>query len=163
MDYRTGIGYDIHKLKAGILLRIGGVQIPFSKGLVGHSDGDVLLHALVDAILGGMAEGDIGTHFSDRDPKWKNANSRLFVKHACKIAERKKFAIHFVDCMIIAEEPKLSPYYKEIQRSIADLLSVPISHISVKAKTQERIGEIGKGKAIAAVALATIYQRSAHP
>jgi 2-C-methyl-D-erythritol 2,4-cyclodiphosphate synthase len=160
MDYRTGIGYDIHKLKLGIPLMIGGIQIPYSKGLAGHSDGDVLLHAIVDAILGGMAEGDIGTYFSDRDSKWKNASSKLFIKHAWKIAQKKGFTIQFVDCIIIAEKPKFSPHFKEIRKSLADLLSIPLSRVSVKAKTQEKIGEIGKGKAIAAMAVSTLQKFS---
>jgi 2-C-methyl-D-erythritol 2,4-cyclodiphosphate synthase len=150
IDYRNGIGYDFHRLKKNIPFVLGGVRIPYSKGPLGHSDGDVLLHALVDALLGGIAEGDIGSFFSDHDPRWEKADSKIFVEHARKLVKKKKFSVHFVDAVVLAEKPKLQPYFVAIRKSLSSLLLIPLSRVSLKAKTAEGVGIIGKGDGIAA-------------
>ena len=155
---RVGIGYDIHRLAKGRKLRLGGVAIPFSKGLVGHSDADVVLHAVVDAILGAMAEGDIGSHFSDRDSRYRGADSMTFVQKARETLQKKRFKIENIDCVIVAEEPRLGPFRGKIRRSIASGLGIRIGQVSVKAKTNEGLGPVGQKKAIVCFALAGIIK-----
>src|SRR5204862_2652670 len=121
---RTGIGYDLHRLEEGRPLIIGGMELPFDKGPVGHSDGDVLAHALCDALLGAAGLGDIGTHFPDTDPKWKGANSMLFLEHAKKLLDEKHFAIEHVDAVVITEKPKLGPHFPRMRETLARALSV---------------------------------------
>src|SRR5205814_727182 len=156
LDFRTGIGYDRHLLKPGTGLILGGVTVAFEKSLVGHSDGDVLLHALVDALLGGAALGDIGTHFPDTDARWKGVDSARFVEHACSLLAAQQFEISFVDAIILAEKPKLAPYFTPIRENLARLLTLPLDRLSVKAKTEEGTDAIGEGKAIAAFVAATL-------
>jgi len=159
-DFRTGIGYDRHRLSAGTPLILGGVTIPHEKGLTGHSDADVLIHALVDALLGAAALGDIGTHFPDTDPKWKGAKSEQFLKHAASLLKENGFTISFIDCIILAEKPKLSPYFPSIRKNLSAILNLPLDRISVKAKTEEGLDSIGQELAMAVFASATLVR---HP
>lgn len=147
---RVGFGFDIHRLVEGRSLLLGGVKIPSTKGLLGHSDGDVLLHALCDALLGAVGAGDIGSHFPDSDPKWKGVSSQIFLEKAAELAGRKSLRVENVDAVILAEEPKLGPHRMAIQRSIAQMLRVKDDRINVKAKTMEKLGPIGEGEAMAA-------------
>ena len=147
---RVGMGFDIHRLAEGRSLLLGGVKIPSAKGLLGHSDGDVLLHALTDALLGAVGAGDIGAYFPDSDPKWKGASSQVFLEKAAELAGRKSLRVENVDAVILAEEPKLGPHRMAIQRSIAQMLHVKDDRINVKAKTMEKLGPIGEGEAMAA-------------
>lgn len=153
---RIGIGYDIHPLKKGRKLVLGGVPIPFEKGLDGHSDGDALIHAIVDAVLGALGEGDIGSHFSDKDPKNAAANSLIFLKKARLLLHRHKMSVENLDSIVIAEAPKLGPWKEKMRKSIAAELGVPVSTVSIKAKTNEGFGPIGKGKAIACYAVVSL-------
>lgn len=159
MSTRCGIGYDLHRLAEGRKLIIGGIELPFEKGPVGHSDGDVLAHALCDALLGAAGLGDIGTHFPDTDPKWKGANSLLFLEHAKKLLDEKRFAIEHVDAVVITEKPKLGPHFPKMRIVLAKALGIPPEKIHLKAKTNEGVDAIGRGEAIAAHAVATLSQR----
>ncbi len=156
---RTGIGYDLHRLEEGRPLIVGGIELPFDKGPVGHSDGDVLAHALCDALLGAAGLGDIGTHFPDTDPKWKGANSMLFLEHAKKLLDEKQFAIEHVDAVVIMEKPKLGPHFPKMREALAKALSVGVEKIHLKAKTNEGVDAIGRGEAIAAHVVATLTSR----
>lgn len=147
---RIGIGFDIHRLVEGRSLLLGGVKIPSAKGLLGHSDGDVLLHALCDALLGAVGAGDIGSYFPDSDPKWKGVSSQIFLEKATELASRKSLRVENVDAVILTEEPRLGPHRIAIQRSIAQMLRVKDDRINVKAKTMEKLGPIGEGEAMAA-------------
>ncbi len=159
MSTRCGIGYDLHRLEAGRKLIVGGIELPFDKGPVGHSDGDVLAHAVCDALLGAAGLGDIGTHFPDTDPKWKGANSLLFLEHAKKLLEEKKLAIEHVDAVVILEKPKLGPHFPKMREALAESLGVPLEKIHLKAKTNEGVDAVGRGEAIAAQAVATLVSR----
>ena len=152
MKYRIGNGIDSHKLEEGILLVIGGVSIPFPKGSKGHSDGDVLFHAIVDAILGSLSLGDIGKHFPSDNPHWKDADSRLFLEHAYKLMDEKGYSVENIDATIILEEPVLNPHILQMRKNIAIILSTDLNQISVKATTTDKLGFIGKGDGIAATA-----------
>ena len=156
---RVGIGYDIHRLKEGGKLRLGGMSIPFSKGLVGHSDGDVVLHAIVDAVLGALGEGDIGSHFSDKDARFRGADSMLFVRQTRALLHHKGYRIENVDCTIIAEEPKLGPFREKIRRSIAGGFGIPTGAVGVKAKTNEKLGPVGQKRAIICLAVASLSKK----
>jgi 2-C-methyl-D-erythritol 2,4-cyclodiphosphate synthase len=153
---RSGIGYDSHRLEAGRKLMIGGVHVPFDKGPVGHSDGDVLAHALCDALLGAASLGDIGTHFPDTDPKWKGANSLMFLEHTRKLLDEKKLRIVHLDAVVICERPKLGPHFPAMRAALAKSLSISLDQINLKAKTNEGLGEIGRGEAIASHTIATL-------
>jgi len=156
---RTGIGYDLHRLEAGRKLIVGGIELPFDKGPVGHSDGDVLAHALCDALLGAAGLGDIGTHFPDTDPKWKGANSLLFLEHARKLLDEKKMAIEHVDAVVILERPKLGPHFPKMREALAKSLGVSPEKIHLKAKTNEGVDAVGRGEAIACHVAATLVSR----
>jgi len=159
---RIGIGYDLHRLVDGRRLFVGGVEIPYIKGLLGHSDADVLLHALCDALLGAIAEGDIGDHFSDTDPKYQGISSMELLKLVLNLVTRKGYIICNVDTVIIAQEPKFAPFKKNIKENIAEALKIDKDCVSIKAKTNEGIGEIGKKEAIACYAVA-LLKRPALP
>jgi 2-C-methyl-D-erythritol 2,4-cyclodiphosphate synthase len=159
MSTRCGIGYDLHRLAEGRKLIIGGIELPFEKGPVAHSDGDVLAHALCDALLGAAGLGDIGTHFPDTDPKWKDANSLIFLEHAKMLLGEKHFAIEHVDAIVITEKPKLGPYFPKMREALATALGVPPEKIHLKAKTNEGVDAIGRGEAIAAHVVATLSRR----
>jgi 2-C-methyl-D-erythritol 2,4-cyclodiphosphate synthase len=153
---RCGIGYDLHRLADGRPLIVGGITLPFEKGTVGHSDGDVLAHALCDALLGAAALGDIGTHFPDTDPKWKGANSLTFLEHTRKLLDERCLKIQHVDAVVIAEKPKLGPHFPKMREALAKSLRVPVETIHLKAKTNEGVDAIGRGEAIAAHVVATL-------
>ena len=159
MSVRCGIGYDLHRLEAGRKLIIGGLHVPFDKGPAGHSDGDVVAHALCDALFGAAGLGDIGTHFPDTDPKWKNADSMQFLEHAARLLDEKEFSIEHVDAVVILEKPKLGPHFPQMREKLAKALSVTPDRIHLKAKTNEGVDAIGRGEAIAAWVVATIEVR----
>ena len=156
--YRSGIGYDLHRLEAGRRLMVGGIELPFDKGSAGHSDGDVLAHAMCDALLGAAGLGDIGTHFPDTDPKWAGANSLIFLEHTKELLERKEFDIEWIDAVVITEKPKLVPHFPKMREALARALGVSVDHIHIKAKTNEGVDAIGRGEAIAAHVVATLVR-----
>jgi 2-C-methyl-D-erythritol 2,4-cyclodiphosphate synthase len=158
MTIRIGIGYDSHRFSAGRPLRLGGVTVPHTHGLAGHSDGDVALHAVVDALLGAAALGDIGTHFPDDDPQWKGADSVRFVKKVLETLQQGGFSVQQVDLTIIAERPKLAERTGAMRAATAKALGVDVSAVSIKAKTNEGMGWVGRGEGIAAIAVATVSQ-----
>ncbi len=148
-NIRIGHGYDVHRLVPERELILGGVHIPYELGLLGHSDADVLLHALADAVLGALALGDIGKHFPDSDPAYKNADSRKLLKAVSDMAEKAGFQLGNADCTILCQKPKLAPYIEEMRRNIAEIFSVDIGSVSVKATTEEGLGFTGDGSGIA--------------
>jgi 2-C-methyl-D-erythritol 4-phosphate cytidylyltransferase/2-C-methyl-D-erythritol 2,4-cyclodiphosphate synthase len=153
---RTGMGFDVHAFAEGEELWLGGILIPHSRGLKGHSDADVALHALTDALLGAIGEGDIGQHFPPSDPQWRGAPSSRFLEHARDLVAGKSGRIDHVDVTIICEAPKVGPYRDAIRERIAAILAVPTTRVSVKATTTERLGFTGRGEGIAAQAIATV-------
>ena len=153
---RVGIGYDIHRLKKGRKMLLGGVSIPHTHGLVGHSDGDALIHAVVDALLGAAGLGDIGRYFSDKNKRFEGADSRFFLRFLRRMLKSKKFGILNVDSIIITEKPNLSRYKRSMAKEIARELGIPVSRVNVKAKTNEGLGSVGKGQALACYALASL-------
>jgi len=161
MTYRTGIGYDIHRLVAGRKLFLGGIEIPYIHGLLGHSDGDALLHAICDALLGAIGEGDIGEHFPDTDSKYDGISSTELLKTVYGLVTKKNFLIANVDTVVIAQEPKLVPFKKQMQQAIAGILNVKEDSVNIKAKTNEEMGEIGRKEAIAAYAVVTVISKEA--
>ncbi|HKV42330.1 MAG TPA: 2-C-methyl-D-erythritol 2,4-cyclodiphosphate synthase [Blastocatellia bacterium] len=150
---RIGIGFDIHRLVEGRTLVLGGVEIPFEKGLLGHSDSDVLAHAICDALLGAAALGDIGTHFPDTDPKYAGASSMELLAHVVDMVKGRGYAILNVDSTVLAERPKVAPHIPAIRSRLAQALGVELAAVSVKAKTMEGLGDIGAGNAMAAQAV----------
>lgn len=155
---RTGMGYDVHRLAAGEELWLGGIRIEHDKGLAGHSDADVGLHAIVDALLGAIGNGDIGSHFPPSDPQWEGASSDRFLTHAAQLVGDAGYAIGNIDLTLICEAPKIGPHREAMRTRIAELLGVDIQAISVKATTTERLGFTGRGEGIAAQAVATIIR-----
>ena len=155
---RIGMGFDVHRLVEGEELWLGGIRLDHSKGLSGHSDADVALHAIVDALLGAVANGDIGSHFPPRDPRWKGASSDQFLEHAAKLVREAGYGVGNVDLTIICEAPKIGPHRDAMRTRIADLLGVDIALVSVKATTTERLGLTGRGEGIAAQAIATVIK-----
>ena len=153
---RTGFGFDVHAFAAGEALRLGGVSIAHARGLRGHSDADVLLHAVTDAILGAISAGDIGDHFPPSDPRWRGAPSSLFVEHARALVEARGGRIDHVDATIVCEEPRIGPHRQAMRAHLAALLRLPIEGVSIKATTTERLGFTGRGEGIAAQAIATV-------
>lgn len=158
-EYRVGIGNDIHRIVEGRKLMLGGVHIPFPAGLLGHSDGDVALHAIVDALLGAAGLGDIGTLFPDTDMQWKDADSKVFLYTVKEQLEKKQWEVVNVDLTIHTEAPKLGPMKGQIRRCIAGLLGMDFACVNVKAKTNEGLGEIGSGEAMAATAIALLRKK----
>ncbi len=152
IDMRIGTGYDVHRLGENRKLIIGGVEIPYEKGLIGHSDADVLLHAVMDALLGAAALGDIGLHFPDSDPEYKGISSLLLLKKVSEILTQNAFLIENIDSTIIAQAPKMRPYIDGMRANIAGALGIDVSRVSVKATTEEGLGFTGKGEGIAAQA-----------
>lgn len=153
---RAGIGYDLHRLSEGRKLVLGGVEVPFHKGSVAHSDGDVLSHAICDALLGAAGMGDIGTHFPDSDPRWKGASSLLFLREINGRLADRNFSIVHIDAIVVVEHPRLGPHFPAIRETLAAALSISPAALNVKAKTHEGTGDIGRGEAIAAYAVAAI-------
>ena len=153
---RIGTGYDVHKLVEGRKLIMGGVEIPYDKGLLGHSDADVLAHAIMDALLGAAALGDIGKHFPDTDVRYKGADSMMLMREVRRILEENCYLIGNVDATIIAQAPKMRPHIDQMRQNIADALEVDLSQVSVKATTEERLGFTGRGEGISVQAVALI-------
>ncbi len=147
---RFGMGYDVHRLVAGRRLILGGVDVPHEKGLLGHSDADVLLHAVMDALLGAAALGDIGRHFPDTDPQWEGADSRKLLAHVAGLLRAEGYAVGNVDAVIVAQAPKLAPYIGAMRDNIAETLGVAPGQVNVKATTEERLGFTGREEGIAA-------------
>ena len=153
---RIGQGFDVHALVEGRKLVVGGVTIPFEKGLAGHSDADVLIHAVCDALLGAAALGDIGLHFPDTDPKYRNADSRALLREVGRKVRRAGFSIVNLDATLIAQAPKMAPHTAAMVANMAADLEIDLGRVNVKAKTAERLGAIGRGEGIAAEAIALI-------
>ncbi|MBP3038121.1 2-C-methyl-D-erythritol 2,4-cyclodiphosphate synthase [Bacillaceae bacterium Marseille-Q3522] len=154
--FRIGQGFDVHQLKEGIPLIIGGVTIPYKKGLLGHSDADVLLHAIADACLGAIGAGDIGKHFPDTDPNYKGADSAKLLQHVWQLVKAKGYELVNADCTIITQKPKIAPYIEQMNERIALLLESAPEQINVKATTTERLGFTGREEGIAAQAVVLI-------
>lgn len=155
---RIGLGYDVHRLEDGRPLILGGVEIPFSKGLAGHSDADVLLHAIADALLGACALGDIGQHFPDTSDEYENVDSRILLRNVAELIFDKGFRVNNVDATVVAERPKLADYIPDMRKHIAGDLDVGIEDVSVKATTSEGIGFEGEGRGISAQAVALVKE-----
>ena len=156
---RIGMGYDVHRLVDNRPLILGGVRIPYEKGLLGHSDADVLVHAIMDALLGAAAMGDIGQHFPDTDPAYEGADSLFLLKEVNALLKQHGFAVGNIDATIIAQRPKLAPYREEMRKNIAGVLDLDLSCISVKATTEEGLGFTGKCEGISAQAVALIMEK----
>ena len=162
MQFRIGEGWDIHALVEGRKLVLGGVEIPFHKGLLGHSDADALLHAITDALLGAAALGDIGTLFPDTDAQFKGADSALLLTEAVRQVRAKGYEVGNVDCTVIAQAPKLAPYKQAVRARIAQILDISVDQVNVKAKTAEKMGPVGEGLAIEARAVCLLINPAAH-
>lgn len=155
---RVGSGIDVHAFGPGDSLVLGGVRIPHSHGLIAHSDGDVLLHALVDALLGAAGLGDIGEHFPDGDPRWRNADSRLFVTTTMAMLTRRSWRVVNADLTLLAQQPRLAPWREQIRHSVATLLGVTVADVNLKATTTEHLGFLGRNEGLAAMATVLIDQ-----
>ena len=153
---RIGMGYDVHRLTEGRDLILGGVKIPYEKGLLGHSDADVLLHAVMDALLGAAALGDIGKHFPDTDPAYEGASSMRLLEHVGKLLEERLYVVENIDATIIAQRPKMAPHIEEMRRNIAAALHLELDQVNVKATTEEGLGFTGTGEGISAQAVACL-------
>lgn len=156
MKVRLGNGYDVHKFGPGDHVVLCGVKVPHDHGLVGHSDADVGMHAITDALYGALAAGDIGRHFPPSDPQWKGAASEIFLKHAVQMARDRGFVISNVDCTLVCEYPKIGPHADAMRAALAKIMSLPVEDISVKATTSEKLGFTGRGEGIAALATAAL-------
>lgn len=156
---RIGQGYDVHQLVEGRPLILGGIEIPHHKGLLGHSDADVLLHTITDAALGAIGGGDIGKHFPDTDPEFKDADSRKLMTHIWQYVKEQGYELGNVDCTVIAQKPKLAPYIERLRESIAGLLEADVSQVNVKATTNEKLGYLGREEGIAALAVILLVER----
>lgn len=159
MDIRLGNGFDVHKFGPGTKVTLCGIEVPFDQGLVGHSDADVGMHALTDAIYGGLARGDIGQHFPPSDPQWKGAASDIFLRHAVELAAELGFAISNADVTLICELPKVGPHAAAMRKRLSAIMGVEESRISVKATTSEKLGFTGRGEGIAAIATAALVSK----
>jgi 2-C-methyl-D-erythritol 2,4-cyclodiphosphate synthase len=157
---RFGFGYDIHRFGDGRKLFLGGIEIPFDKGLLGHSDADVLLHAIADALLGACALGDIGRHFPDTDPRYKNISSLVLIENVVRLLEDHHFGIVNIDATLVLEQPRIAPFVERMRNAIAPVLRVTIEQISIKATTNEKIGSLGAGEGIAAYAVASVEEKA---
>ncbi len=155
---RIGIGYDVHRLTEGRKLILGGVEIPYEKGLLGHSDADVLVHAVMDALLGAAALGDIGQHFPDNDPEYKGISSILLLEKVGELLKRNGYMVGNIDSIIVAQRPKLLPYRSQMAENIAKALGVPMEAVSVKATTEEGLSFTGSGEGMAAKAVALLVE-----
>jgi 2-C-methyl-D-erythritol 2,4-cyclodiphosphate synthase len=158
MKYRTGIGFDVHAFADERKLIIGGVEIDYEKGLAGHSDADVLLHSITDAILGSLALGDLGKHFPDTDQKYKEADSKILLKHSYNLIKEKGYKIGNIDAVVSAQKPKLSPYIDDMRKIISELLETEIENVSVKATTTEKLGFVGREEGVAAFSTVLVYK-----
>ncbi len=159
MTFRTGIGYDVHQLKEGLPLWLGGIQIQHSKGLLGHSDADVLIHAICDALLGAAALGDIGQHFPDSDPAYKGIDSKLLLSNVCRLIGEKGFTIGNVDTILCLQRPKIAPYIPLMRQTLSQAMHIDIDNVSVKATTTEHLGFEGREEGISAFANVLIIKK----
>ncbi|XXM71734.1 2-C-methyl-D-erythritol 2,4-cyclodiphosphate synthase [Lysinibacillus sphaericus] len=157
--FRIGQGFDVHQLTEGRPLIMGGITIPYEKGLLGHSDADVLLHAVADACLGAVAAGDIGKHFPDTDPEFKDADSAKLLQHVWLLVKGEGYELGNIDCTIIAQKPKMAPYIDQMRERIAELLEADITQVNVKATTSEKLGFTGRGEGIAAQTTVLIQKK----
>lgn len=157
--FRVGQGFDVHAFQEGRPLIIGGIEIPHTKGLLGHSDADVLLHAITDAALGAIGEGDIGRHFPDTDSQYKDADSAKLLEYIWNIVEEKGYVLGNVDCTIMAQKPKMAPYIEQMKNRIAQLLHAEPSQVNVKATTTEKLGFVGREEGIAALATILLIKK----
>lgn len=160
MEQRIGFGYDVHQLAKERKLILGGVDIPSEVGLLGHSDADVLLHAICDALLGAAALGDIGNHFPDTDERYKGINSITLLEHVYHLLQEEKYSIGNIDSTIVLEKPKISPYVDEMKKKISSVLKIKIDQISIKATTSEKLGFIGSGEGAVAYAVTLIFREN---
>lgn len=158
MDIRLGNGFDVHAFGPGTHVTLCGVTLPHSRGLVGHSDADVGMHAVADAIYGALAQGDIGRHFPPSDPQWKGAESQVFLSHAAGLARDMGFAISNIDCTLICEAPKIGPHAPRMREVMAAIAGLDMARISIKATTSERLGFTGRGEGIACIATAALVR-----
>lgn len=156
---RVGMGYDVHKLTEGRDLILGGVTIPWEKGLLGHSDADVLIHAVMDALLGAAALGDIGKHFPDTDPAYKGISSLKLLEHVMCLLKRNGFSVGNVDAVIIAQKPKMAPHIPQIRKNLAEAMGIPEGRVNVKATTEEGLGFTGRGEGIASQAVCLLEEK----
>ena len=159
MDIRIGSGYDVHQLADGLPLVLGGVQIPFTKGCVAHSDGDALIHALCDALLGALALGDIGKHFPDTDDSYKGIDSRILLRKTRSLIAEKGYAISNVDCTLLLQKPKVAPYIDEMRKRLAADMEISVGQVSIKATTTEHLGYEGRGEGVSAMATALLIKQ----
>ena len=159
LNFRTGFGFDVHAFAEGRKLIIGGIEIPFDKGLEGHSDADVLLHAVCDAMLGALALGDIGLHFPNTHDRWKNVDSGLLLKHVNELINSKGFELGNLDCVLAMERPKISPYVNQIRKRISELLNSNIDQISIKATTTEKLGFVGRTEGVVSFATVLLVKK----
>ncbi len=159
-DVRIGQGFDVHAFTTGDFVTLGGVKIPHSRGVLAHSDGDVMLHALCDALLGAAALGDIGMHFPDTDPKWRGADSRAFVRHVRELLRAQGFEIQNVDVTVLAEAPRLGKHREAMRSNIAQDLDLDLTRVNIKATTTEKLGFIGRGEGLACQAIALIEKQA---
>ena len=159
LNFRTGFGFDVHAFSDGRKLIIGGIEIPFEKGLEGHSDADVLLHAICDAMLGALALGDIGIHFPNTDPKWKDVDSTKLLEYVDKLVNDKGYELGNLDCVLAMEKPKISPYINNIKNRISELLNAETDQISIKATTTEKLGFVGRTEGVVAFATVLIVKK----
>lgn len=156
MKLRTGIGYDVHKLQEGLPLWLGGINVPHSKGLLGHSDADVLIHAICDALLGAAAMGDIGKHFPDNDPAYKGIDSKILLRECCRLLEEDGYVIENIDAILIMQKPKVASYIPLMREKLSEVMNIPVEDISVKATTTEHLGFEGREEGISAMATVLI-------
>lgn len=159
MKIRTGIGYDVHQLKEGLPLWLGGIQVEHTKGLVGHSDADVLIHAICDALLGAAALGDIGKHFPDNDPAYKGIDSKILLRRVCELLESKGYTVSNIDAILIMQKPKVAAYIPIMRQTLADIIKIDTEDVSIKATTTEHLGFEGREEGISAMASVLITQR----
>lgn len=159
MIMRVGMGYDVHKLTEGRDLILGGVKIPWEKGLLGHSDADVLIHAVMDALLGASALGDIGKHFPDTDPAYKGISSLKLLEYVMDLLEKNGFSVGNVDAVIIAQKPKMAPHIPQMRKNLAEAMRIPEARVNVKATTEEGLGFTGRGEGIASQAVCLLEEK----
>jgi 2-C-methyl-D-erythritol 2,4-cyclodiphosphate synthase len=159
IDLRTGIGFDVHAFAVGRKLILGGIEIAHEKGLAGHSDADALLHAITDAMLGSLSLGDIGTHFPDDDPRYKNADSTVFLKRANELVRNRGFYVNNIDVVVMLQQPKISLYAQKIKDKISKILDIGSERISIKATTTEKLGFVGREEGISVMAVVTVVRK----
>ena len=159
IDLRTGIGFDVHAFAEGRKLILGGIEIKHNKGLAGHSDADALLHAITDALLGSISLGDIGTHFPDDDPRYKNADSTVFLKKANELVRNRGYFVNNIDTVVMLQQPKISPYVQKMKDKIAKILDIGSERISIKATTTEKLGFVGREEGISVMGVVTVVRK----